>query len=226
MIFSVDLLSSSTSRLLDIVFGVLPQLIVAILIVLVGWVVGWLLERALRTVFRAVPVFDETLRNIGVEKITERAGMRIDLGKFFGVIVKVFVMFAFLLAAFDVLGLGEINRFLTETVLTYIPNVFSAALVMILGLIVADFVSKIVSGGAKVVKVHAGLATKVTKWSIIIFSALIALAELGVAQEIIQATIGGIIAAISLGLGLAFGLGGQQAASDFLDRVKGDITNR
>ena len=226
MIFSVDLLSSSTQLLLDIVFGVLPQLIVAILIVLVGWVVGWLLERALRTVFRAVPVFDETLRNIGVEKITERAGMRIDLGKFFGVIVKVFVMFAFLLAAFDVLGLGEINRFLTETVLKYIPSVFSAALVMILGLIVADFVSKIVSGGAKVVKVNAGLATKITKWSIIIFSALIALAELGVAQEIIQATIGGIIAAISLALGLAFGLGGQQAASDFLDRVKGDITNR
>ena len=224
--FSVDLLLSSNQKLLDIVFGVLPQLIVAILIVLVGWIVGWLLERALRSVFRALPVFDETLRNIGIEKITERAGMRVDLGKFFGVIVKVFVMFAFLLAAFDVLGLGEINRFLTETVLKYIPNVISAALVMILGLIVADFVSKLVSGGAKVVKVSAGLATKVTKWSIIIFSALIALSELGVAQEIIQATIGGIIAAISLALGLAFGLGGQQAASDFLDRVKGDIANR
>lgn len=224
--FSVDLLLSSNQKLLDIVFGVLPQLIVAILIVLVGWIVGWLLERALRSVFRTLPVFDETLRNIGIEKITERAGMRVDLGKFFGVIVKVFVMFAFLLAAFDVLGLGEINRFLTETVLRYIPNVISAALVMILGLIVADFVSKLVSGGAKVVKVSAGLATKITKWSIIIFSALIALSELGVAQEIIQATIGGIIAAISLALGLAFGLGGQQAASDFLDRVKGDISHR
>ena len=211
---------------LNIVLNVLPQLIVAILIVLVGWIFGWLLERALRTVFRAIPVFDETLRNIGVEKITERAGMRVDLGKFFGVIVKVFVMFAFLLAAFDVLGLKEINSFLTGTVLNYIPSVISAALVMILGLIVADFVSKIVSGGAKVVKVNAGLATKVTKWSIIIFSALIALSELGVAPEIIQATIGGIIAAISLALGLAFGLGGQQAASDFLDRVKGDIAHR
>ncbi len=224
--FSVDLLLSSNQKLLDIVFGVLPQLIVAILIVLVGWIVGWLLERALRSVFRTLPIFDETLRNIGMEKITERAGMRVDLGKFFGIIVKVFVMFAFLLAAFDVLGLGEINRFLTETVLRYIPNVISAALVMILGFIVADFVSKIVSGGAKVVKVSAGLATKITKWSIIIFSALIALSELGVAQEIIQATIGGIIAAISLALGLAFGLGGQQAASDFLDRVKGDISHR
>ena len=224
--FSVDLLSTNAHQLLNIVLNVLPQLIVAILIVLIGWIFGWLLERALRTIFRAIPVFDETLRNIGVEKITERAGMRVDLGKFFGVIVKVFVMFAFLLAAFDVLGLKEINSFLTGTVLNYIPSVISAALVMILGLIVADFVSKIVSGGAKVVKVNAGLATKVTKWSIIIFSALIALSELGVAPEIIQATIGGIIAAISLALGLAFGLGGQQAASDFLDRVKGDIAHR
>ena len=224
--FSVALLSSSAQKLLDIIFDVLPQLIVAILIVLVGWVVGWLLERALRTVFRTVPVFDEALKNIGLEKVLERAGMRVDLGKFFGVIVKVFVMFAFLLAAFDVLGFAEINTFLTETVLAYIPNVISAALVMVLGLIVADFLSKIVSGSAKVVKVHAGLATKITKWSIIIFSALIALSELGVAPEIIQATIGGIIAAISLALGLAFGLGGQQSASDFLDKVKGDISHR
>ena len=224
MTFSIELLSSNADKLLDIVFGILPQLIVAILVVLVGWIVGWLFERALRTVFRAIPVFDETLRNIGVEKITERAGMRVDLGKFFGVIVKVFVIFAFLLVAFDILGLKEINIFLTETVLSYIPSVISAALVMMLGLIVADFVSKIVSGGAKAVKVDAGLATKITKWSIIIFSALIALSELGVAQGIIEATIGGIIAAISLALGLSFGLGGQQAASDFLDRVKSDIT--
>ena len=224
--FSVALLSSSAQKLLDIVFGVLPHLIVAILIVLVGWVVGWLLERALRTVFRTVPIFDEALRNIGLEKVLGRAGMRVDLGKFFGVIVKVYVMFAFLLAAFDVLGFAEINTFLTESVLGYIPNVLSAALVMVLGLIVADFVSKIVSGSAKVIKVHAGLATKITKWSIIIFSVPVALSELGVAQEIIQATIGGIIAAISLALGLAFGLGGQQSASDFLDKVKGDLSHR
>ena len=142
--FSVALLSSSAQKLLDIVFGVLPQLVVAILIVLVGWVVGWVLERGLKTIFRTVPVFDEALRNIGLEKILERAGMRVDLGTFFGVIVKAFIMLAFLLAAFDVLGFGEINTFLTETVLAYIPNVISAALVLILGLIVADFVSKIV----------------------------------------------------------------------------------
>ena len=224
--FSVEVLSTSTQKLLGIVFGFLPQLVIAILIVLVGWIVGWLLERALRTVFRSVPIFDETLRNVGLERITERAGMRIDLGKFFGTIVKVFVMFAFLLAAFDVLGLSSISVFLTETVLGYIPNVISAALVMILGLIVANFVSKIVSGGARVVSVDAGLATKITKWSIIVFSALIALAELGVAQEIIASAIGGIIAAISIALGLAFGLGGQQAASDLLNRVRDDIAGR
>ena len=226
MIFSVDLLSSSTNTVYSIVSGILPQLIVAILIVLVGWIVGWLLDRALRSLFRALPVFDETLRNVGVEKITERAGMRVDLGKFFGLIVKVFVMFSFLLAAFDVLGLQQINLFLTEMVLEDIPKVASAALVMVLGLVVADFASKAVSGGAKAVKVDAGLATKITKWSIIILSAWIALSELGVAEEITQATIGGIIAAISLALGLAFGLGGQQAAADFIERVKGDISTK
>ena len=223
MIISVDPLSSSTQELLAIVLSFLPQLLGAILIVLIGWVVGWLLERVLRALFSALPFFDEVLRNIGIEKITGRAGMRVDLGKFFGVIVKVFVMLVFLVAAIDVLGLESVNIFLTETVLGYIPNVASAALVMILGLVVANFVSKLVSGGAQAVKVDAGLVTRITKWAIIIFSALIALSELGIAQNIIEATIGGIIAAISLALGLAFGLGGQQTASDFLDHVKSDV---
>ena len=220
---SVESFSSSTQELLQILFGFIPQLIIAIAIILAGWFIGWLVERASRTLFRALPFFDDVLRNIGVEEVTKRAGLRVDLGRFFGTIFKVFIILTFLVAALDVLGLTLVNEFLTRDVLGYIPNVVSAALVMILGLIVANFVSDIVSGGARAVKVEGRLAAKVTKWSIIVFSALVALGELGIANEIVQSTIVGVIAAISLALGLAFGLGGQQSASDFLNRIRNDI---
>lgn len=219
----VESFSSSTPELLRIILAFIPQIIIAILIVLIGWFVGWLVERAFRALFRALPFFDEVLRTIGVEEVTKRAGMRIDLGKFFGVIFKVFVMFAFLVAALDVLQLGSVNDFLINQVLDYIPNVVSAALVMIIGLVIANFVSKIVSGGSRAMKVEGRLAAKITKWAIIIFSALVALGELSIANEIVQSTVVGVIAAISLALGLAFGLGGQQAASDFVNRIKSDI---
>lgn len=223
IMISVELFSSSTQELLQALFSFIPQLIVAAVIVLVGWFIGWLVERALRTLFRALPFFDEVLRNIGIEEVTKRAGLRVDLGKFFGVVFKVFIMLAFLVAALDVLGLTLVNEFLTRDVLGYIPDVVSAALVVIIGLIVAKFVSDLVSGGARAVKVEGRFAAKITKWSIVIFSALIALGELGIANEIVQSTVVGIIAAISLALGLAFGLGGQQTASDFLNRIRNDI---
>ena len=150
-------------------------------------------------------------------------GFRVDLGRFFGVILKVFTIFIFLVAALDVLGLDSVNMFFTEQVLSYIPNVFSAALIMVIGLITAGFVSRLVAGTSRAAKVEGGFAAKITQWSLIVLTILVALGELGIANEIIQSMVVGIIAAISLALGLAFGLGGQQAATDVLDRVKKDI---
>lgn len=221
---SIETLSPAAQVLLDISLRVLPNLIVAVGVVVVGWIFGWLVERLLRSIFNALPFFDEALKNIGAEKVLERAGLRVNLGTFFGVIFKVFIMFAFLVAALEILGLESVNMFLTEKILLgFIPNVVSAALIVVIGLIVANFVANLLMRSARVMKVDGGLASKIAKWSIVVLSAMIALGELGIAPEIIQSVIVGVIAAISLALGLAFGLGGQQTASDFLNRVKNDM---
>lgn len=223
MISGIEFVSSNTQELLYLPLNFIPQLVVAIAILLVGWIVGWLVERVLVSVFRALPFFDEALRNVGVEEITKRAGMRVNLGRFFGVVLKVFVIFVFLVASMDVLGLQSVNQFLINRVLDYIPNVASAALVMVIGLIIANFVANLIAGASRAAKVDGGLASKITKWSIVVLSVLVAVGELGIANEIIQSMVVGVIAATSLALGLAFGLGGQQAASEFIDRVRRDI---
>ena len=224
MDISVDnLISGNTLHLLELPASVIPNIVISVAILLIGWIVGSLLKHVLCSVFRALPFFDESLRNMGLEKITKRAGIRVNLGEFFGGIAKVFVIFIALVASLDFLGLKSVSEFFANEVLGYIPNVFSAALIIVIGLIAANFVSKLVAGSSQAAKVSGGVAAKVTQWAIVVFSALIALNELGVANEIIQSMVVGIIAAISLALGLAFGLGGQQAASDFLNRVRGDI---
>lgn len=223
MINNLDLLSTNTQEVLQLPLMFIPQLVIALFILIVGWIVGWLVERVLISVFRALPFFDEVLRNVGLEEVTKRAGMRINLGKFFGVVLKVFIIFAFLVAAIDVLGLQAVNQFLISEVLGYLPKVISAAFVVVIGLVVANFVSNMVAGASRAVKVEGGIATKITKWSIVVLSVIVALGELGIANEIMQSVVVGIIASISLALGLAFGLGGQQAAADFINRVKDDI---
>ena len=223
MVNYLDFLTNSARELVQVPFEVVPKLVIAIAIFVIGWIVGWLVERILHTVFRALPFFDEALKNVGLEEVTKRAGIRVDLGRFFGVILKVFIIFIFLVASLDVLGLQSVNQFFTVQVLGYIPNVFSAALIVVIGLITAGFVGKFVAGTSRAAKVEGGLAAKITRWSIIILSVIIALGELGIASEIIQSMIVGIIAALSLGIGLAFGLGGQQAAADFLSKLRNDI---
>ena len=223
MIENIELLLRNAEGLLQVPVMVVPQIIIAVAIVIVGWIIGWAVDRILRAGFRALPFFDEALRSVGLEEMTKRAGLQVNLGKFFGLILRVFIVFVFLVAAFDVLGLESVNQFFVGQVLTYIPNVISAAFIVVIGLIIANFVANLVSGTSRVANVDGGLASKITKWSIMILSVLVALGELGIASEIIQSMVVGIIAAISLALGLAFGLGGQQAAADFLQRIKNDI---
>lgn len=223
MFNGLDLFTANTQEILQLPIEFVPKLIIAVVLLLVGWILGWLLERVMESVFRALPFFDGALKSVGLEEVTKRAGLRVSLGRFFGVTVKVFVIFIFLAASLDVLGLHAVNQFLIDQVLNYIPSVVSAALVVVIGLVVANFVSKLIAGASRAAKVDGGLASKITKWSIVVLAILVAVGELGIANEIIHSMVVGVIAAASLALGLAFGLGGQEAASDFLDRVRNDI---
>ena len=223
MSIGVDFLSSNTQEILQLPLEFIPKFAAAIVLLLIGWILGWLLERVMESVFGTFTFFDETLKGVGLEEVTKRAGMRVSLGKFFGVTLKVFVIFIFLAAALDVLGLDAVNEFLIDRVLDYIPSVISAALVVVIGLVVARFVSNLVAGASRAANVDGGLASKITKWSIVVLAVLVAVGELGIANEIVQSMVVGFIAAASLALGLAFGLGGQDAAADFLNRVRNDI---
>lgn len=207
-----------------IVFFV-PNLVVAILIVLIGWVVGALLGRIISQLIRSLKI-DEALRKAGIEDVVRRGGIVLDSGHFIGSLVKWFVIVAFLITAFDVLGLVQINKFLNDIVLSYIPQVIIAALVLIVAGVLGDVMRKIVVTSAKAAGVHSsGLAGNVTKWSIWIFAILVALSNLGIASSFIQTLFTGVVVAFSIALGLAFGLGGQEAAARFIEKTRNEISH-
>ena len=201
----------------------LPSIILAIVVFVVGLVFAWLVQRVIESLFKAMPFIDKSLKDFGLEKITQRAGMGVNLGKFFGVIFKFFVIVIALVASLDILGFQKINDYLVNDVLTFIPKIIVASIIIIVGYIIANFVEKSVSSISSATRVSGGMASVVAKYAIIIFSVLTALSELGVAVEIINSLIVGVIAAISLALGLAFGLGGQEAAAEKIDEIKKDI---
>ena len=102
-----------------------------------------------------------------------------------------------------------------------------AVLILIAAGLVGDATKKIVLSSARSAGIRsASFLATITGWVIWIFAILVALAQLGIAVGFIQTIFTGFVVALSLGLGLAFGLGGQEAASKLIDRVSKDMSEK
>ncbi len=217
---------SALSQLGNGVATVGPQIIIAIVVFAIGALVASILAKAIDQLFRAAKI-DSALAAIGLDKVVSRSGYNLNAGKFVGELVRWFVIVAFLIATLDILGLDEVNSFLKDGVLAFVVNVITSAIVLVATVIVADAVRKLVVASVKVTSAAAANAMgAVAKWAIWVFGASIALVELGVGAALIQSVVVGIVAAFSLAVGLAFGLGGKDAAARFIERVRSEISER
>ena len=208
------------------VVNFVPNLVVAILILIVGWLVGALIDRAVCRVFKTLKV-DDALRQAGLETIVRRGGINLDSGAFIGGLVKWFVIVIFLIAALNVLGLSQVNFFLQDVVIGYLPRVLAAALVLLAAGVIGDVTGRVVVTAAKTAGVEsAHFVGAIAKWAIWVFAILVALSQLGIAAAFSQTLFTGIVIAVSLALGLSFGLGGQEAASRFIERLRGEMSGR
>lgn len=221
-----QVLNDSFQNLFYGVVDFIPNLIVAILIFVVGWLIGAGLGRIVTQLINSLKV-NNALRSAGVDAITKRAGVELDAGRFLGALVKWFFIVVFLVAALDVLGLTEVNAFLREVVLGYLPQVIVAVLILLIAAVVADIAQNIVTASARAAHMHAAsFLGALTRWAIWIFAILAALDHLQVATAFVQTLFTGIVVAVSLAVGLAFGLGGQEAAARYIERLKKEVSER
>lgn len=218
-----DVFSVSFQNLWLGVVSFLPSLIVAIIIFIVGWVVGSIVGKALSQVITSLKV-DSLFKGTGFETALHRGGFKLSVGSLFGGLVKWFIIIVFLMTSLEIVGLRQVNDFLREVVLSYLPNVIIAAFILVIAGIVSDTMRRVVVGTAKAANVaRANLYGTITVYAIWIFAFIIALSELGIAAQFMQILFTGIIAMLAIGGGLAFGLGGRDAAGRVIDRVKSDI---
>jgi hypothetical protein len=220
-----DTISGAFQNIWMGVVAFLPNLIVAIVIFIIGWIVASLVGRLIAQLIKSVKL-DSALEQAGFGAVVRRAGFELSSGGFIGGLVKWFVIVVFLVAAFDVLGLNQVNMFLQSVVLLYLPQVIVAVLILLVAIVIADALRKIVVGAAKAAGVKsANFLGTVTKWAIWIFALLAALVQLGIAVGFIQTLFTGVVVALSLAFGLSFGLGGQDAASRYIEKVRQEMTD-
>ncbi|MDO8589797.1 MAG: hypothetical protein Q7R69_00800 [bacterium] len=221
-----EVLTLSFQNLWVGVVNFVPNLVIAIVILILGWLVGALIGRAIWQVFKSLKV-DDALRQAGFDSFVRRGGIDLDSGAFVGGLVKWFVIVMFLVAALDVLGLSQVNFFLQDVVLGYLPRVLAAALVLLVAGVIGDVTGRVVVTAARTAGIDsAHFVGAVAKWAIWIFAILVALSQLGIAAAFSQTLFTGIVIAVSLALGLSFGLGGQEAASRFLEKLRGEMSGK
>lgn len=203
----------------------LPTFIGAVLVFVIGLVVAKVLGNAVEKGIKLTRV-DRAMEKSEVAKKFEEVGLELSLSKVFGEVVRWFLILVFLMAATDILQLTQVTNFL-NSIIMYIPNVVVAIVVLAIAFMLANFVYKFVRGSVRAAGVmSASLLASISKWSIIVFGLLTALVQLGIAESIVNTLFIGFVAALSLALGLSFGLGGKEEAAHLLRKIREEISER
>jgi hypothetical protein len=212
----------------DIWFGVanfVPNFLAAIVLFLVGWLIAVILGRLVAQIIKTIKL-DSALQSAGFDKVVEKGGFALNSGAFIGALVKWFFIVVVLVASLDILGLTVVTSYLSTVVLSYLPNVIIAALILLVSVVIAQAVQRLVSSSAKAANISsAHVLGEIAKWAIWIFAFMAALSQLEILNNFIQPLFIGIIAALSLALGLSFGLGGKEAAGRYIEKVKSEVSH-
>jgi len=215
----VSLFREALATLWNNVASFVPNLIAAIVVFLIGWIVAVLLGKVAWHIVKAIRL-DNGLEKIGFRQVWERSGHKLDTPFLFYELVKWFFIIVSLMIATDILGLDAVTQFLREVV-TYLPNVFIAAIVLLIGVLVASFAEKLVRASVKTAQFRsANVLAAIARWAVLVFSFLIALDQLGIGEDIVLMVTIGLVSAGAIAFGLAFGLGGKAHAEDVIAKMR------
>jgi len=221
-----DLFGQLSYSLVSIVqgaVGIVPSIIGALLVFIVGMVFAHALDKVVREIVRMIKLNDLLLK-AGVAEWFTRANVRFDAGKFLGGLARIFIIAVFTVAAFDILGLDKVTEYLASIVLGYLPQVIVAVLVLMVSVIVADIAGKFITSGTQTIGVKASrFLGGVVKISIWVFAVIVALSHLGIGAQYLYTLFTGVVVMLALAGGLAFGLGGKGVAEELLESVRDEI---
>jgi hypothetical protein len=214
---SIDMVVDATREFLHQIAAFLPRLVLALLVV----VVGWLLAKAVRfAVERALKAANFTVltERAGTDNFLRQAGMRSDTTALFGIVAFWLVILATLIISFNELGLTYITDLLGRVVL-YTPKLLIAMLIVVFGSYCARFAGNAVNTYCLDAKVpDADLLGRIVRYVIMTFVVMIAVSQVEIGGDMVQRTFLIILGGLMLALALAFGLGGKDWAAALLQR--------
>ncbi|WP_439888444.1 mechanosensitive ion channel family protein [Pseudomonas sp. MBLB4123] len=197
------------------VAGFIPNLFVALILVLLGFVVAKLLDTLLSKLLGKLGL-DRLMAGTGLTKLLGRGGIQVPVSTLIGKIVYWFVLLIFLVSAAESLGLERVSATL-DVLALYLPKVFGAALVLVAGVLLAHLVSGLVRGAAEGVGLdYAHGLGRIAQGLVIIISISVAIGQLEVKTDLLNNVIAIVLISVGLAVALALGLGSREIAGQIL----------
>jgi hypothetical protein len=208
-------LHESMARVVSRVAMLLPGIVAFVVAVLVFIGIAWLLARVARAILGAIG-FDDRLAH-GTHMIAEWSPTYTPTVLVARIIFWSTVLLGFLVGL-EAFGASS-ETVISEQILAYLPNIVGAAVILILGNIIARFVSRSVLIGAVNMNLHyARLLSQGVKWLVLVLTAAMVLDHLAIGGEIVDLAFGVLFGGIVLALALAVGLGARDLVSRSLER--------
>jgi hypothetical protein len=194
-----------------------PRLALALLVVAAGWVLAKFARFALVRSMRAFN-FNVLTERAGIDGFLEQGGIQLDTVDIFGLILYWAIILLALIVAFNSMGLVYVTDLLTRVV-WFVPRLFVALLILVLGAYFGRFMGNAVTGYCRTSRIQdAELLGGLVHYAILTFVVLIALDQMQIGGDIIRMSFLIILAGVVFALALAFGLGGQRWAAELLER--------
>jgi small-conductance mechanosensitive channel len=202
----------SLRNALDVFLSYIPQLIGAIIILIVGYIVAKILQAVISRVLQTVG-FDGWMERGGMKQFLDRAQTRETPATVLGKLVFWFVFIIVITMAADALGIRQVSEVLAQLI-AYIPSIIAAILILVLAALLANFLASIVRGAT-----GSDLLSNVARYAIIIYAAFAAITELGIAVQLTAPTFLIILGAAALAAAIAFGFGAQGVAREIVEKA-------
>jgi hypothetical protein len=197
----------------------LPQLIGAVIVLIIGWVVAVILASLVRRLVRFSGI-DGYVERTGLNRrlnIREQSSWAL-VSNVVASIVKWVIVIGTVGIAANMLNLPGVQQFI-GTILAYIPNVIVAIIILTIGVVAAQIVSELVMAGESLFGLTQRsriILSRVARYAIIVFSVMAALTQLNIVPQLIEIAFAGMV----LALALAFGLGGREHAREWIANLR------
>jgi hypothetical protein len=211
-----DSIFLALTNALNMFLTAIPLVIGAIVILAIGWILASIAARVVST----------ALAKAGVDRLYAQHGSSVYGGaarsakpsSIAGEVVKWVIRLVFLIAAANTLGLTQVSLLLNQIIL-WIPNLIVAAVVLLVAPILGRFLRGLIQSGAGEMGFTNGpLLGRIAEIAVIAFAVVIAINQVGIAANLVDTLFIGVVGALALAFGLAFGLGGRDVAAQLTQR--------